>query len=83
MKGLITRHCELKPNEKEEERKKKAHEFVSVGVKNNIFSHVCWHVYGLLHKADRNYKEASKCYSQALKIDPNNFLVVKIGHGRR
>ena len=77
MKGLITRHCELKPNEKEEERKKKAHEFVSVGVKNNIFSHVCWHVYGLLHKADRNYKEASKCYSQALKIDPNNFLVVR------
>jgi len=77
MKGLITRHCELKPNETEEERKKKAHEFVSVGVKNNIFSHVCWHVYGLLHKADRNYKEASKCYSQALKIDPNNFLVVR------
>lgn len=77
MKGLITRHCELKPNEKDEERKKKAHEFVSVGVKNNIFSHVCWHVYGLLHKAERNYKEASKCYSQALKIDPNNFLVVR------
>ena len=77
MKGLIVRNCELKPNETEEERKKKAHEFVSVGVKNNIFSHVCWHVYGLLHKADRNYKEASKCYSQALKIDPNNFLVVR------
>ena len=44
MKGLITRHCELKPNEQEEERKKKAHEVVSQGVKNNIFAHVCWNV---------------------------------------
>ena len=36
----------------------KAHEFVSVGVKNNIFSHVCWHVYGLLHKADRKLQRS-------------------------
>jgi len=77
VKGLIARHCDLKRNETQEERKQKAHEFVALGVKNNIFSHVCWHVYGLLHKADRNYKEAAKCYSQALKIDPHNFLVLR------
>ena len=77
MKGLVVRHVELKATRKEteEERRMRAHDLVSRGVKNHVGSHVCWHVYGLLHKADRNYKEASKCYSQALKIYPGNWLV--------
>ena len=81
MKGLVVRH-HVEPMKKkkdwkntEEERRMRAHDLVSRGVKNHVGSHVCWHVYGLLHKADRNYKEASKCYSQALKIDPGNWLV--------
>ena len=28
-----------------------------------------WHVFGLLYRSDKNYEEALKCYSQALKID--------------
>ena len=29
-------------------------------------SHVCWHVYGLIHRSERNYNEAIKAYKQAL-----------------
>jgi peptide alpha-N-acetyltransferase len=40
-------------------------------------SHVCWHVYGLLHRADRNYNEAIKAYKQALRIDPENLQILR------
>jgi N-alpha-acetyltransferase 15/16, NatA auxiliary subunit len=40
-------------------------------------SHVCWHVYGLLHRADRNYNEAIKAYKQALKIDSDNLQILR------
>ena len=28
-----------------------------------------WHVLGLLHRSDKNYEEASKCYINALKYE--------------
>ena len=40
-------------------------------------SHVCWHVYGLLHRADRNYLEAIKAYKQALRIDQDNLQILR------
>jgi len=40
-------------------------------------SHVCWHVYGLLHRSDRNYLEAIKAYKQALRIDPQNLQILR------
>jgi tetratricopeptide (TPR) repeat protein len=40
-------------------------------------SHVCWHVYGLLHRSDRNYNEAIKAYKQALRIDPENLNILR------
>ena len=75
MKGLIWRHYEQPLKETVEERKRRALELCALGVKNNVFSHVCWHVFGLLHKANRDYKEAAKCFHQALRIDPYNHLV--------
>jgi N-alpha-acetyltransferase 15/16, NatA auxiliary subunit len=38
---------------------------------------VCWHVYGLLHRSDRNYSEAIRAYKMALKIEPNNVQILK------
>ena len=38
---------------------------------------MCWHVYGLLHRADRNYNEAIKAYKQALKIDSDNLQILR------
>jgi peptide alpha-N-acetyltransferase len=40
-------------------------------------SHVCWHVHGLLHRSDKDYLQAIKCYKQALKIDPGNMLILR------
>lgn len=46
-------------------------------VQNDLKSHVCWHVYGLLYRSDREYREAIKCYRNALKIDPDNIEILR------
>jgi peptide alpha-N-acetyltransferase len=68
MKGL-TLNC-LK-------RKEEAYDFVRRGVKNDLKSHVCWHVFGLLHRSDQNYNEAIKCYRNALRIDKDNLQILR------
>jgi len=52
-------------------------ENVKKGLRENMTSHVCWHVYGLIHRANKNYPEASKCYKQALRIDPQNMQILR------
>ena len=47
------------------------------GLQNDLKSHVCWHVYGLLYRSDREYREAIKCYRNALKIDPDNIEILR------
>ena len=49
-------------------RKEEAYKTVRKGLTNDLRSHVCWHVYGLLQRSDKNYIEAIKCYRY-------NFLV--------
>jgi peptide alpha-N-acetyltransferase len=68
MKGLIL-NCMGK--------KEEAMELVKSGVRNDVRSHVCWHVFGLLHKSDNNFPEAIKCYLNALKIDENNQNILR------
>lgn len=68
MKGLIT-NCLG--------QKAEAYELVKLGVRNGVKSHICWHVFGLLHKSDKNLKEASKCYLNALRIDPGNQNILR------
>lgn len=53
------------------------YELVRLGLKKNMQSHVCWHVYGLLYRSDRDYKEAIKCYKQALKRDKDNTQILR------
>ena len=50
-------------------RKEEAYDFVRRGLKNDLKSHVCWHVYGLLQRSDRKYDEAIKAYRNALRWD--------------
>lgn len=57
--------------------KSEAYELVRKGLKNDLKSHVCWHVYGLLYRSDREYREAIKCYRNALKIDPENIQILR------
>jgi len=52
-------------------RRAEAHELGKLALRYDIRSHVCWHVYGLIHRAEANYAEAVKCYKNALRIDPD------------
>ncbi|XP_052228174.1 N-alpha-acetyltransferase 15, NatA auxiliary subunit-like isoform X2 [Dreissena polymorpha] len=68
MKGL-TLNCLGKKDE--------AYEYVKRGLRNDLQSHVCWHVYGLLQRSDRKYDEAIKCYRNALKWDKDNLQILR------
>ncbi|XP_013092787.2 N-alpha-acetyltransferase 15, NatA auxiliary subunit-like [Biomphalaria glabrata] len=58
-------------------RKEEAYDFVRRGLRNDLTSHVCWHVYGLLQRSDRKYDEAIKCYRNALKWDKDNLQILR------
>ncbi|KAF9930828.1 N-alpha-acetyltransferase 16, NatA auxiliary subunit [Linnemannia zychae] len=68
LKGLFLNHLD---------RKEEAYEFVKKGLRHDLKSHVCWHVFGLLYRSDKNYEEALKCYSQALRIDKENLQILR------
>lgn len=58
-------------------RKEDAYNFVRQGLRNNLRSHVCWHVFGLLQRSDKKYDEAIKCYRNALKWDKDNLQILR------
>ncbi|RLN73598.1 hypothetical protein BBJ28_00026180, partial [Nothophytophthora sp. Chile5] len=58
-------------------RKEEAYDFVRNGLRHDLRSHVCWHVFGLLYRSDRNYHEAIKCYRNAIRIDPENLQILR------
>lgn len=58
-------------------KKTEAYDYVRRGLKHDLKSHVCWHVYGLLYRSDREYREAIKCYRNALRIDPDNIQILR------
>ncbi|KAI9674723.1 MAG: hypothetical protein M1817_001627 [Caeruleum heppii] len=43
-----------------------------IALRNDMKSHVCWHVYGLLYRAEKNFEEAIKAYKFALKLEPDS-----------
>ncbi|KAF9961979.1 N-alpha-acetyltransferase 16, NatA auxiliary subunit [Mortierella alpina] len=68
MKGLFYNHLD---------KKEEAYEFVKKGLRHDLKSHICWHVFGLLYRSEKNYEEASKCYSHALKYDKDNIQILR------
>ncbi|ORZ05507.1 NMDA receptor-regulated protein 1-domain-containing protein [Lobosporangium transversale] len=68
LKGLFYNHLD---------KKEEAYEFVRKGLKHDVKSHICWHVFGLLYRSDKNYEEALKCYAQALRIDRENIQIMR------
>ena len=46
-----------------------------VALKNDMKSHVCWHVYGLLYRSVKNFEESIKAYKFALKIEPESVQI--------
>jgi N-alpha-acetyltransferase 15/16, NatA auxiliary subunit len=43
-----------------------------VALGNNMKSHVCWHVYGLLYRSEKNFEESIKAYKFALRLEPES-----------
>ena len=72
MKGLLLNQLN---------RKEEAHEFCKAGLKHNLRSPTCWHVYGLVYKSERNYLEACKCFKNAIRMDdpgsPNLGMILR------
>lgn len=48
-----------------------------LALKNDMKSHICWHVYGLLWRSVKNYEEAIKAYKFALRIEPNSANILR------
>ncbi|ORZ01390.1 NMDA receptor-regulated protein 1-domain-containing protein [Syncephalastrum racemosum] len=58
-------------------KKEEGYDYVKKGLRYDLTSHICWHVYGLLHRADKNYEEAAKCYTHALKYNKNDIHILR------
>ncbi|KAL9091595.1 MAG: hypothetical protein Q9159_001333 [Coniocarpon cinnabarinum] len=46
-------------------------------LKDDMKSHVCWHVYGLLYRSQKNYEEAIKAYNWALRLEPESPQILR------
>lgn len=68
MKGLVLIHM----GQREE-----GIELVKKGMRLDLTSHICWHVFGLIQKGEKNYAEALKSYTQALKFDKDNLNILR------
>ncbi|KAF8359070.1 hpo-29 [Pristionchus pacificus] len=68
MKGLIL-NCMGKREE--------AMDHVKRGIRSDLKSHVCWHVYGLVHRSEKKYDEAIAAYKMALKFDSSNLQILR------
>jgi N-alpha-acetyltransferase 15/16, NatA auxiliary subunit len=69
MKGMIL-HSTEKPEE--------GYTLVKEALKESkMGSFVCWNIYGLMFKADRNYPQAAKCYVNVSKLKSGDLQVLK------
>ncbi|OZJ02648.1 hypothetical protein BZG36_04404, partial [Bifiguratus adelaidae] len=68
MKGLFLNNLD---------KKEEAYEHVKKGLRYDLTSHICWHVYGLIYRSDKNYEEAAKCYTHALKYNKNDVQILR------
>jgi tetratricopeptide (TPR) repeat protein len=62
-------------------RKDEADEAVKRSLKADILSSLCWHVYGIISRSNRNFEQALRCYRRALKADAVSKTVLIILSG--
>lgn len=68
MKGLLI-NCQGKTDE--------AFLIAKEALKQDMKSHVCWHVYGLLYRSQKNFDEAIKAYKMALRFEPDSQQILR------
>ena len=71
MKGLLVYHLDSK------HRKNEALELCKRGLSHVSRSHVCWHVLGLIHRFEKEYLSAVKCYEEAIAREPDNWHILR------
>ncbi|CAE6457624.1 unnamed protein product [Rhizoctonia solani] len=69
MKGLVLTNM---PGKRDE-----GVELVRKGLALGLESHICWHVYGLVLKQEKNYAQALGAYNRALKYDVDNMNILR------
>ncbi|KAM0786902.1 hypothetical protein ACM66B_002326 [Microbotryomycetes sp. NB124-2] len=57
-------------------RKPEGYSLVKRGIANDPGSHIVWHVYALVLRADKNFEEAFKCYKKATQIEPESLSLI-------
>ncbi|KAF8639266.1 hypothetical protein AX16_010338 [Volvariella volvacea WC 439] len=68
MKGLLLVHMG---------KREEGVDLVRTGIRLDLTSHICWHVFGLIQKGEKNYEEALKSYTQALRFDKENMNILR------
>ncbi|KAG2124195.1 NMDA receptor-regulated protein 1-domain-containing protein [Suillus clintonianus] len=68
MKGLILVHLG---------QRDEGINLVKEGMRRDLSSHICWHVWALIQKSEHKYEDALKSYIQALKFDKDNFNILR------
>ncbi|EJD39130.1 N-terminal acetyltransferase A, auxiliary subunit [Auricularia subglabra TFB-10046 SS5] len=58
-------------------KKEEGLELAKKGARFDLTSHITWHVLGLIYKADRNYEEAHRSFTQALRFDKDNLNLLR------
>lgn len=48
-----------------------------LALQKSMKSHICWHVYGLLYRSNKNFEEALKAYKFALRLEPDSPQIQK------
>jgi len=58
-------------------RKEDAKNCIEATLKKHITNFTVWHLYGMIHRTNKNYEEARKAFQMALKQDESNVNVLR------
>jgi Tfp pilus assembly protein PilF len=58
-------------------KRTEALDFIKKALFKNMSNFTCWHVYGIIHRSNKNNDDARKAYLNALKSDPANQNVLR------
>eukprot|EP01132_Coremiostelium_polycephalum_P002779 gene2779-3454_t len=58
-------------------KKDEAHEIAKKVLRTNLSSSMAWHTLGFLHKQERNFTEALKCFKNAHKYNKESSQIIK------
>lgn len=46
-------------------------------LKNDVKSHVCWHIFGMIKRSDKKYDESMRALKRSLQLSPDNPQILR------